>query len=83
MMYPFDMNKKDYKVLYWSTKRLSSIYEGDGIGVPKCEPEIVLYNQENYPTCLAIQGHPEMMRKESPIINILNDLIDKCLEDVR
>ena len=53
---------KDYKVLYWSTKRLSSIYEGDGIGVPKCEPEIVLYNQENYPTCLAIQGHPEMMR---------------------
>ena len=62
MMYPFDMNKKDYKVLYWSTKRLSSIYEGDGIGVPKCEPEIVLYNQENYPTCLAIQGHPEMMK---------------------
>lgn len=62
MMYPFDMDAKDYKVLYWSTKRLSSIYEGDGIEVPKCEPEIVLYNQENYPTCLAIQGHPEMMK---------------------
>ena len=61
MMYPFEMDENDYKILYWSASRRSKRYLGDGIDVPPCEPEIVLYNKEDLPTCLAIQGHPEMM----------------------
>lgn len=80
MQYPFKLNKKDYDILYWSD-RLSSYYEGDKVGdVPK-EPEVVLYHADNKPLCLAIQGHPEYMRKESPIISKLNKIITKCLEE--
>lgn len=61
MMYPFDMNKEDYDLLFWSTKPLSKHYLGDSIQEPPCEPEVVLYHKKNLPTCLAIQGHPEMM----------------------
>jgi hypothetical protein len=39
----------------------------------------VLYTVEGNPKCLAIQGHPEFMRKEAPVISMLNNLIDKYL----
>ena len=74
MMYPFDMDKKDYDLLYWSSKQLSSYYEGDGILDPPCEPEVVLYHVKNKPTCLAIQGHPEMMDR-CTAHKVFNDLI--------
>lgn len=75
MQYPFVINSEYYKVLYYS-KRLSRYYEGDGIDYPHYEPEIVLYTVPDKPKCLAIQGHPEMMRDEAPVIEMLNKLID-------
>ena len=33
--------------------------------------------------CLAIQGHPEYMRKNAPVINMLNTLINKLLKELK
>ena len=77
MQYPFNLAKGiDYTILYKSPTR-SSVYEGDKINYPRCEPEIVLYHREGKPKCLAIQGHPEIMRPEAPVIKMLNKLIDE------
>lgn len=76
MQYPFNLETKDYTPLYYSLRR-SNYYEGDGIRRVPFEPEIVLYHVKDKPRCLAIQGHPEMMRQEAPVITMLNDLIDK------
>ena len=78
MMYPFDMDKKDYDLLYWSLKNRSEVYEGDGIKTPPCEPEVVLYHVEGKPTCLAIQGHPEMM-STCQAHEVLNDILKTIL----
>lgn len=77
MQYPFNLERDDdYRVLFYA-KRRSQYYEGDGISVPPCEPEVVLYTRKNLPKCLAIQGHPEMMRPEAPVWDMLNRLVDK------
>lgn len=78
MMYPFDMDKKDYELLFWSTRQLSTKYEGDGILVPEKEPEVVLYHTENSPVCLAIQGHPEMM-DSCEAHRVFNDILKGIL----
>ena len=83
MQYPFNLKDTDYDLLYWSSVALSGEYEGDGVAPIRREPEVVYYHVEGKPKSLAIQGHPEMMRKKSPVIEILNDLIVKCLTDVR
>lgn len=75
MQYPFNLPTNVYKILYYSYRR-SNYYEGDQIEYPDVEPEIVLYSQENKPKCLAIQGHPEIMRQDAPVIQMLNNLID-------
>lgn len=81
MQYPFNLPKDSYKILWKATPKRCYFYDGDLIEESKItsEPEVVIYKQEGKPKCLAIQGHPEIMRKESPIINILNDLIIKYL----
>lgn len=76
MQYPFNLPKNDYSVLYFASRR-SDYYEGDGIQEPPCEPEVVYYQVEGKPKCLAIQGHPEMMRDEAPVLEMLNNLLDK------
>ena len=77
MQYPFNLEHEvDYTMLY-VTQRRSDYYEGDGIDYPPCESEIVLYHKKGMPKCLAIQGHPEIMRNEAPVIKMLNDLVDK------
>lgn len=80
MMYPFNLPKKDYDLLFTSHQRLSYYYEGVD-EMPPCEPEVVYYHKKDKPKCLAIQGHPEMMRKNAPVIEILNKLLIKCLQD--
>ena len=45
------------------------------VELAKREPEIVIYNVPDKPVCLAIQGHPEMMHLDSPIIEKLNQLV--------
>lgn len=75
MQYPFNLRRNvDYRVLYFASRR-SEFYEG--MATPSCEPEVVLYTVADKPVCLAIQGHPEMMRAEAPVISMLNNLIDQ------
>lgn len=83
MQYPFLLPKENYEILYHAGNR-SDCYEGDGVSYPPCDPEVVLYTTPELPRCLAIQGHPEMMRKEAPVITMLNQLIDElCSEDIQ
>ena len=79
MMYPFDMSKEDYDLLFWASKNRSSIYEGDKIGIPPCEPEVILYHKKDLPTCLAIQGHPEMM-SHCQAHEVFNDILKTIIQ---
>jgi gamma-glutamyl-gamma-aminobutyrate hydrolase PuuD len=87
MQYPFNLNDEDYTLIGISYTRRSLSYEGDGIYeadvVYKGEPEIVLYHKKGMPRCLAIQGHPEYMRKEAPVVKYLNKLINDNLKIVK
>lgn len=77
MQYPFNLTRGiHYKVLFFAS-RSSRFYEGDRVETPPCEPEIVLYHRKDKPKCLAIQGHPEIMRPEAPVLKMLNNLVDK------
>lgn len=82
MQYPFNLPKDEYKMLYWTRPR-SDYYEGDGIVLEEIlkngDPEIVLYTRKGLPRCLAVQGHPEMMRKDAPVITMLNTLLNDLL----
>lgn len=76
MQFPFNLPDEHYQILYYAHRR-SLYYEGDKIWEPAVEPEIVLYHVPGKPRCLAIQGHPEIMRSEAPVLNMLNKLVDK------
>lgn len=84
MQYPFNLEmEKDYELLYVSRCR-SGAYDGLGSYsyepiLSSGEPEVVLYHVEGKPKSLAIQGHPEMMPKESPVCEMLRKLIDSLL----
>lgn len=77
MQYPFELPYA--KILMIAYPNLSSYYAGDGLNTELiiCEPEIVLYEKENTPKCLAIQGHPEIMPTDSPIVIRINEIIDE------
>lgn len=83
MQYPFRLKSTDFTMIATSYNALSGTYEGDQISsqtIDRCgEPEIVLYHKANMPKCIAIQGHPEYMRKESPVVTYLNALINNYL----
>lgn len=68
---------RNLRILYESTKKLSKDEEYRGI-----EPEIYIYNEDSRfkPTCLCIQGHPEMMDNDSDAVFVCNFLIHKLLE---
>lgn len=82
MQYPYNLDKKDYTVLFKSSENRSPIYEGDGIDgdiiIKLGEPEIVKYHKEGKPVCLAIQGHPEVMEHSQPVINEINKILNLC-----
>ena len=86
MQYPYNLNEKDYTVLFTSNSLRSRCYEGDLIDPDivciKGEPEIVLYHKEGHPKCLAIQGHPEYMRPNAPVVEMLNNLINDILKTI-
>lgn len=82
MQYPFTLNEEEYDILWWSDKRRSRHY-AEVPAAPYVEPEIVYYHVEGNPTCLAIQGHPEMMRENSPTIDVLNKLVETCLQKIK
>lgn len=74
MMYPFKV--ANCEIIAGCPKGLSSKYEfGDYTVVylpGDLEPEIVYYKTTN---CLCIQGHPEMMHQNMPVLRYLNNLV--------
>lgn len=78
MMYPYNMESYDYTIMYVANG-LSKVYKGGGIDVNMIhdngEPEIVYFHTDEHPRCLAIQGHPEIMDRNSPIVKYLNVII--------
>ena len=81
MQYPFNIPSEYWNCLFAADSMRSKKYEGDGIEPSMIffEPEVVLYHRPDKPVCLAIQGHPEYMRKESPIVVRLNEIINELL----
>lgn len=81
MQYPFNLDKADYTMLYWAGNLSGGVLEGDGIDPNEVmnhgEPEIVLYHRKGKAKCLAVQGHPEMMSSEAPVVEMINELIKK------
>ena len=87
MQYPYNLNKENYDVLFRASNLRSPYhYEGSNVDaltiMEKGEPEIVLYHKEGMPKCLAIQGHPEYMRPDAPVVEMLNNLIDEILNSI-
>ena len=78
MQYPYNMDKKDYDILFTPGKFLSDKYKGEKIDfnmiLQNGEPEIVLYHKEGLPKCLAVQGHPEMI-PNSPVAKMISNLV--------
>lgn len=80
MMFPFNLNEDDYKLIAWSRNRISDAYE-TGFGlyskeqVP-VEPEVVYYPKTN---TLAVQYHPEYMKSDDPAVDYTKELICKYL----
>jgi GMP synthase-like glutamine amidotransferase len=81
MMFPFNLGKRDYDLLAWSTKHLSNVYlngENKQKELPSdfLEPEIVYYKGTN---SLAIQGHPEFSNADEYFVQLTIKLITKYL----
>lgn len=77
MIYPWNLDPKDYDILYWTKTKRSKYYEGDKIDSKKIivEPEVVVFHRQDMPICLGIQSHPEMMLKQDPFVIKLNELL--------
>lgn len=83
MCYPFDLDKKDYEILFTSFPARSSVYKGAGVDeetiIANGEPEVIVFHKDTEPIGLGIQGHPEMMGLDSKTVSMYNDLIDQYL----
>lgn len=84
MVYPWNLDPKDYDILYWSEKKRSKYYEGDKIDPAKVlvEPEVIVFHKEGKPFSFGVQGHPEMMSKQDPFVRKLNKLLLEYVEKV-
>ena len=85
MLYPFDMDSKDYELLAYSEYFQSKTYlngDNEEIELSKdfLEPEIVYYKNTN---ALCIQGHPEWSHCEKRTSNMCLNLIDKYLQEFK
>lgn len=81
MMYPFNLDKKDYILCAYSTNYLSPIYWNGSdkniqISEEFLEPEIVYYPGTN---SLAIQGHPESGVMPTDAKELVLDYISRVL----
>lgn len=77
MMYPYNLSQKKYKILYKTEINFSKYYTFEGDIDPKfVEPEIVLFKNENMPTCLCIQFHPEDITEFKPLMRNLNRMLN-------
>lgn len=81
MMFPFNLNKDQYKLIAWSEYFNSDTYlngDNEEIKLPQdfLEPEIVYYKEGK---SLAIQGHPEFSSVDMLTKTLILKLIDKYL----
>lgn len=85
---PYWMNPEYYKLLFWASPKRSYKYAGfcpEGQMWKHWndewqEPEIVEYHVPGKPVCIGIQGHPEIMDKDSDTVKMLNNLIRSYLK---
>lgn len=85
MLYPFNLNEKNYKLIAYSEYFQSKTYlngNNEEIDLSKdfLEPEIVYYNNTN---ALCIQGHPEWSHCEKKTSKMCLNLIDKYLKEFK
>lgn len=86
MVYPYNLDKKHYKILGWSTKNLSSEYLNGfnkSLWLPESFKEIEIIYFKNTDS-LGIQSHPEMMfkiEKYKETMDWMTDLFTKFYED--
>ena len=85
MLYPFDLNEKDYELIGYSEYFQSNTYlNGDNEEIELSnnflEPEIVYYKKTN---ALCIQGHPEWNHCEKRTSQMCLNLIDKYLKEFK
>lgn len=82
MVYPWNLDPKDYDILFWSDRKRSKHYEGDKIDSQKVivEPEVITFHKENMPFCFGVQGHPEMMYLDDPFVRKLNIMLSEYVE---
>ena len=85
MIYPFDLNEKDYELIGYSEYFRSNTYlNGDNEEIELSnnflEPEIVYYKKTN---ALCIQGHPEWNHCEKRTSQMCLNLIDKYLKEFK
>lgn len=87
MQCPYTIKKSYYDIYAWANR--CTYYLGDNMSVSivkklkEKEPEIVIYHKPLTPRCIAIQGHPEMMRKDCDTVKMLNNLINKELNKIK
>ena len=88
MMYPFEMDNRDYSILAFSDNRSTTYLDGNNeelineshnneLGFFE-EPEVVWYPKTR---SLCVQGHPEWMTPQDPFIHYLNDIIKKLYNE--
>ena len=85
MLYPFNLNEKDYELIAYSEYFQSKTYlngNNEEIELSKdfLEPEIVYYKNTD---SLCIQGHPEWNHCEKRTSNFCLNLIDKYLQEFK
>ena len=85
MLYPFDLNKKDYNLIAYSEYFQSKTYlngNNEEIELSKdfLEPEIVYYKNTD---SLCIQGHPEWNHCEKRTSDMCLNLIDTYLKEFK
>ena len=85
MIYPFNLNEKDYELIAYSEYFQSNTYlNGDNEEIELSnnflEPEIVYYKKTN---ALCIQGHPEWNHCEKRTSQMCLNLIDKYLKEFK
>lgn len=85
MLYPFNLNEKDYELIAYSEYFQSKTYlngDNEEIELPKnfLESEIVYYKHSD---SLCIQGHPEWSHCERRTSNMCLNLIDKYLKEFK
>lgn len=84
MVYPWNLDPKDYDILFWSERKRSRHYEGDKIDPEKVvvEPEMVVFHKEGLPVCLGVQGHPEMMPINDPFVRKINAILLEYVDKI-